>query len=354
MSCLLKRASERRPHVLTPYSNRTISHPTFMPICQEPLRRWSSTPPVPVMTPLDFYYTDPTLPPGHRVPNIVTKFEAIEKFQLNTPPPIMSSQLAPRVQPDPFLSGAHPTRDLGTRSWTLDLCRRPQPYMTRPQAKGTLEVIQMSQAEDEAITSLLLLRHSSIGATSQRDEVKRLPSPGIVAQGQQFPGRSPSAGVCSQSGDAVSTRSGRAPESSSSRAITTTVATYSPKEHRSSQGSISPLESSECHPELPIGSPEQSPEIEHQPGLSAVLEVNGDLLEPKDPGPAEVSPLSDVCVPPVDREPEGTYPLMAVESLHRPAAEQEWSGCSGHPSEIPPEGNQLEEARAPEMPADEG
>lgn len=34
---------------------------------------------VPVMTPLDFYYTDPNLPPGHRVPNIVTKFEVRKK-----------------------------------------------------------------------------------------------------------------------------------------------------------------------------------------------------------------------------------------------------------------------------------
>ncbi|KAG5260916.1 hypothetical protein AALO_G00297970 [Alosa alosa] len=288
--------TSRRPPVLTSYSNRTISHPTFMPICQEPLRRWSAIPPVPVMTPMDFYYTDPSLPPGHRVPNIVTKFEAIEKFQLNTPPPIMSSQLAPRIQPDPFLSGTHPTRNLGTRSWTLDLCHRPQPYMTRPQAKGTVEVIQMSQAEDEAITSLLLLHHS-IGATSQRDEVKR-----NMPQVQEE----------------------------------------------------SPPGSSECHPELPIGSPEQSPELEHQPGLSSVLEVGGDLFEPKDPGPADVSPLTEVCVPPVDRGPEGTYPLVGVESPPRSAAEQEWSGCCEHPSEIPQEGNQLEKARPPEMPADEG
>ncbi|XP_041925526.1 uncharacterized protein LOC121689625 isoform X2 [Alosa sapidissima] len=343
------------PPVLTSYSNRTISHPTFMPICQEPLRRWSATPPVPVMTPMDFYYTDPSLPPGHRVPNIVTKFEAIEKFQLNTPPPIMSSQLAPRIQPDPFLSGTHPTRNLGTRSWTLDLCHRPQPYMTRPQAKGTVEVIQMSQAEDEAITSLLLLHHS-FGATSQRDEVKRSPSPELrlMAQGQQFPGQSPSGDIRSQSREAGSTRSGRAPETSLSRAVTTTINAPSPKEHASSPGGVSPSGSSECHPELPIGSPEQSPELEHQPGLSSVLEVGGDLFEPKDPGPADVSPLTEVCVPPVDRGPEGTYPLVCVESPPRSAAEQEWSGCCEHPSEIPQEGNQLEKARPPEMPADEG
>lgn len=38
---LLYVSSQRRPPVLTPYSTRTISHPTFMSICQESLQRWS-------------------------------------------------------------------------------------------------------------------------------------------------------------------------------------------------------------------------------------------------------------------------------------------------------------------------
>ncbi|XP_031441162.1 uncharacterized protein LOC105907157 isoform X1 [Clupea harengus] len=263
----------RRPAVLTPYSNRTISHPTFMPIYQESLQRWSSaSPPLAVMTPLDFYYTDPNLPPGSRIPNIVTKFEAMENFQLNTPAPIMSSQLAPLVQPDPFLSGTHPIRNLGTRSWTIDLCHRPHPYIQRPQTEGTLEVIQMSPAEDEAITSLLLLHHST---GTQQHKVKRSPSPGLVAQMQQHPVQSPSADVLSQGQEAVLTTSEIAPEASSLSVVTTTVNKRHSKEHCNTPQEISPSGLSEYHPELHPGSPEPSTELEDRPGLSLVAQVGG-------------------------------------------------------------------------------
>lgn len=211
--------------------------------------------------------------------------QAIESFQLNTPLPIMSSQLAPPVQPDPFLSGTHPTRNLGSRSWTIDLCNRPHPYVSRPQTKGTLEVIQMSPAEDEAITSLLLLHHSSSCSSdeSQRANVPRSPTPGCraTAQGPQPPGQSSSADGFDQSQEAISARSARAPEPFSLNGIITTrVDTRSPQKDCLYPGGVSFVGPPESYAELPPGSPEPTPELRCLPDTSPVAEKHGDLLEP--------------------------------------------------------------------------
>lgn len=196
----------------------------------------------------------------------------------------MSSQQAPSIQPDPFLSGTHPTRNLGTRSWTIDLCNRPHPYMSRPQTKGTLEVIQMSPAEDEAITSLLLLHHTS-GTSSPQGSVQRSPTPGcrMMAQGPQSPAQSSSAEVYAQSQEAaVSARSARAPEPSSLNGITTI---NTPVHATSSQkdclcpGGVSVLGPPESHAQLLPGSPEPSPELKCLADMSPVGEVRGDLFE---------------------------------------------------------------------------
>ncbi|XP_055793000.1 uncharacterized protein LOC129864722 [Salvelinus fontinalis] len=163
-----------RQVVLPPFSNRTLHHPSFLPLYmaamgsaqypwrphQQPEDRTGAPPPlsVPVMTPSEFFYTDPTMRRGQRVPNIVTELQVFECFQLNTPRPIMSSCPAPPVRPDPFRSQAHPTRDLGGHTW-----RRDPPHLPitpRPRERGRSQaVIQLSLEEDQAITNLLKLHH---------------------------------------------------------------------------------------------------------------------------------------------------------------------------------------------------
>lgn len=66
--------------------------------------------------------------------------------QLNTPPPIMSPCLAPPNFPDPFESGPHPTRDLGSPT-------------IRSLVQPRWIVLQLTQEEDQAVTNLLKLHH---------------------------------------------------------------------------------------------------------------------------------------------------------------------------------------------------
>lgn len=63
----------------------------------------------------------------------------------------MSSCPAPPHHPDPFRSGPHPTRDLGSLTWTG--CG-PDTHLQPPRA-----IIQLSQEEDQAVTNLLKLHH---------------------------------------------------------------------------------------------------------------------------------------------------------------------------------------------------
>ncbi|XP_041739981.1 uncharacterized protein LOC121572122 [Coregonus clupeaformis] len=159
-----------RQVVLPPFSNRTLHHPSFLPLymaamgsAQYPWRPHQQ--PVPVMTPSEFFYTDPTMHRGRRVPNIVTELQVFECFQLNTPRPIMSSCPAPLVRPDPFRTQPHPTRDLGGHTWRRDhphlpITPRPRPLAPRPRERGqSRAVIQLTLEEDQAITNLLKLHH---------------------------------------------------------------------------------------------------------------------------------------------------------------------------------------------------
>lgn len=138
----------------------------------------------------------------------------------------------------------------------------------------------MSQAEDEAITSLLLLHHSSC-AKSQRGQ-RSFPGCRVMAQGSQSPSQSSSAEVCGQSREAVSARSERAPELSSLNGVTTIntpVNAPFPQEDCSYPGEVSFLGQAECHAELHPCSPEPSPELKCLPEKSPVEEMRGDLFE---------------------------------------------------------------------------
>lgn len=63
----------------------------------------------------------------------------------------MSACEAPPNQPDPFSSGPHPTRDLGSPSWTTE--------SHQPQAQLRRAILQLTAEEDQAVTNLLKLHH---------------------------------------------------------------------------------------------------------------------------------------------------------------------------------------------------
>lgn len=77
--------------------------------------------------------------------------QVLECFQLNTPPPVMSSCIAPPVRPDPFRSAPHHSRDLGSPTVKVN------PLL--PAVQLCQVVIQLTQEEDQAITNLLKLHH---------------------------------------------------------------------------------------------------------------------------------------------------------------------------------------------------
>ncbi|XP_036404341.1 uncharacterized protein LOC118791167 [Megalops cyprinoides] len=86
-----------------------------------------------------------------------------ESCQLNTPRPIMSVRPAMPPEPDPFRTRPCPTRDLGSELWTWDhlydpLARRPENIQ-----RQTVEIIQVSPEEDQAITNLLKLHYHASG-----------------------------------------------------------------------------------------------------------------------------------------------------------------------------------------------
>ncbi|KAJ8254796.1 hypothetical protein GJAV_G00197440 [Gymnothorax javanicus] len=154
-----------RPVILPPYSTRTLHHPSFLPLymavgstqgSRQAPGHWGIS--VPAMIPSDFFYTDPTLPPGGRVLNCVTQLEAFECCQLNTPPPVMSTIADSAPGFDPFRRQPHPTRDLGTQLWTWDSLSTFKP---RTAGGKISEVIQLSAEEEEAITGLLRLHYQS-------------------------------------------------------------------------------------------------------------------------------------------------------------------------------------------------
>ncbi|XP_035531735.1 uncharacterized protein LOC118338530 [Morone saxatilis] len=149
---LLQRGS--RPPTLPPLSSRTLGHPSFLPLYltagyTHPHPDCRDVHPI---TPEEFFYSDPTMRCGRRVPNSVSELKVFDCFQLNTPSPVMSACPAPPTRPDPFRSGPHPTRDLGDlTSFKINTLHPP--------VQPSRVVIQLTQEEDQAITNLLKLHH---------------------------------------------------------------------------------------------------------------------------------------------------------------------------------------------------
>ncbi|XP_039997398.1 uncharacterized protein LOC120797636 isoform X2 [Xiphias gladius] len=150
-------AGPRRP-VVPPFSTRTLHHPSFLPLYMaagfaHPHGDCNDRAVLPI-TPAEFFYTDPAMSCGRRIPNIV-----FDCLRLNTPLPVMSACLAPPTRPDPFKSGPHPTRDLGSPKWRMNPVHSP----VRP----SRAVLQLTQEEDQAITNLLKLHHQEPGQSDE-------------------------------------------------------------------------------------------------------------------------------------------------------------------------------------------
>ncbi|RVE60506.1 hypothetical protein OJAV_G00181760 [Oryzias javanicus] len=101
--------------VVLPMSSRTVQHPSFLPLSA---RHYGGTALHPIL-PEEVFYIDPSMHCRERIPNLLTRMRAFDFTRLNTPQPIMSPCPAPPNQPDPFRSGLHPTRDLGSLTWTV-------------------------------------------------------------------------------------------------------------------------------------------------------------------------------------------------------------------------------------------
>ncbi|XP_045921385.1 uncharacterized protein LOC123980873 isoform X1 [Micropterus dolomieu] len=146
-----------RQPTLPPLCSRTLHHPSFLPLymAARPHGAGSSSqtvcPPVHPITPAEVFYTDPTMGRGRRIPNIVRQLRVFDSFRLSTPPPVMTSCPAPPTRPDPFRSGPHPTRDLGSLTLKINTLHPP--------VQPSRVVLQLSPEEDQAITNLLKLHH---------------------------------------------------------------------------------------------------------------------------------------------------------------------------------------------------
>ncbi|XP_040036090.2 uncharacterized protein LOC120821531 [Gasterosteus aculeatus] len=116
-------------------------------------------PTLPVITPAELFYTDPTMSCGRRVPNALTELRVLDCFRLNTPPPVMSAFPSPPSRPAPFRWGTHPTRDLGSLSLRVNT--------PRPPAGPRRLVVQLTQEEDQAVTNLLKLHHQEVPLRSK-------------------------------------------------------------------------------------------------------------------------------------------------------------------------------------------
>ncbi|XP_012777746.3 uncharacterized protein LOC101467221 isoform X2 [Maylandia zebra] len=143
-----------RKTVLPPLSNRTLYHPSFLPLYRAaglPRHSQENAQTAHPTTPAEFFYTDPTMCCGRRIPNRLSGLKVFDCLQLNTPRPIMSACLAPPNRPDPFRSGPHPTRDLGSPTWRTQTIH--------PQVQPRQVVLQLTQEEDQAVTNLLKLHY---------------------------------------------------------------------------------------------------------------------------------------------------------------------------------------------------
>ncbi|XP_008281069.1 zona pellucida protein AX 4 [Stegastes partitus] len=146
--------------VLPSISNRTLRHPSFLPLYAAAgftHQRQSDIHTIHPLIPAEIFYTDPGLPRGRRIPNLPSGLRVFDCSRLNTPPPIMSACPVPPNRPDPFRSGPHPTRDLGSSTWRI--------HSTDSLPRRV--VIQLTQEEDQAITNLLKLHYQE---SPQREE----------------------------------------------------------------------------------------------------------------------------------------------------------------------------------------
>ncbi|XP_035004344.1 uncharacterized protein LOC118102340 [Hippoglossus stenolepis] len=149
--------------VVPPLSSRTLQHPSLLPLYLAAgfarLHGGWDNHTVHAITPEEFYYTDPTVSCGRRIPNMVTDFGFYDCFQLNTPPPLMSSFVTPSYSPDPFRTGPHPTRELGSPDWNMNPTHLP--------VKTSRAILQLTPEEDQAVTNLLKLRYPEFGSDDE-------------------------------------------------------------------------------------------------------------------------------------------------------------------------------------------
>ncbi|TKS92865.1 hypothetical protein D9C73_027148 [Collichthys lucidus] len=175
----IRKRSKQRPtctsSILPPISNRTLYHPSFMPLyAASGFMHYHDCQTLHPIIPEEFYYTDPTESCGRRNPNFVTELTVLECFKLNTPPPIMSTRPAPPTRPDPFRSGAHLTRNLGSFTFKIDTPHRPvQPSQV---------VLELTQEEDQAITNLLKLHYQEPRQTDETLTAPHMDSHPVRAQ----------------------------------------------------------------------------------------------------------------------------------------------------------------------------
>ncbi|KAM6960376.1 uncharacterized protein LKV04_021942 [Tautogolabrus adspersus] len=163
ISMFVLKQRSRQP-TLPPLSSRTLHHPSFQSLymvsgfSQNPEDCCNQTA-HPIIIPADFFYTDPTMTCGRRIPNLVSEFRVFDCFQLNTPPPVMSPCPTPPVCPDPFRSRPHPTMELGSLTWKINVLH--------PSVQPNQLVLQLTQEEDQAVTNLLKLHHQEGPAHSE-------------------------------------------------------------------------------------------------------------------------------------------------------------------------------------------
>ncbi|XP_034020535.1 uncharacterized protein LOC117505114 [Thalassophryne amazonica] len=148
---------DRPTHVvIPPLSTRTLAHPSFLPLymatavaCHH--REAFNSQEVHPIIPAEFFYSYPNVGHSGRIPNIVSDLALFDCFQLNTPQPIMSPWPAQPLHPDPFRSGSHATRELGSTTWIT--------YPAIPAVQPSRAILELTEEEDQAITNLLKLHH---------------------------------------------------------------------------------------------------------------------------------------------------------------------------------------------------
>ncbi|XP_043954058.1 uncharacterized protein LOC122820571 [Gambusia affinis] len=176
MSYSEARLLRARQLVLPPISNRTLQHPSFLPLYMPTsfyhTFQGDAHPGYP-MSPVELFYTDPTLPCGRRIYNSLSRKMVFDCSQLNTPPPVMSACVAPASCPDPFRAGPHPTNNLGSPSWRLQ-------GVHPPQVQPRFVVIQLTQQEDQVITNLLKLHHQEAPQSKERVAAAQADFPGAL------------------------------------------------------------------------------------------------------------------------------------------------------------------------------